>query len=353
MKKTRFWLWDVLITIGILGCCFCLCLILEEYFDIPEHFSTLFAFAVFLVSLTTNGYIYGLVAALVSMLLVNFVDFPFFEFDFMTPGNLFSAIVMVIIALLTGTLTTKVKHQEALKAENQMERMRSNLLRAVSHDLRTPLTTIYGSSTVLRDRGEDLTEQQRDEMLRGIQEDAQWLVRMVENLLSVTRFDAGDVTLTLVPTVVDELIDSVIVKFRKRYPDQKVHLTLPDELVVVPMDPMLIEQVLINILENAVQHGECVTRLDLSVTPHNGEVEFCIMDNGKGIDLDKLPYIFTGKYVSDAPPSDYGKRNIGIGLSVCEAIIRAHGSRIHAENHPEGGAIFQFTLKAEDVSHEQ
>ena len=228
MKKTRFFLWDVLITIGILGICFCTCLILHKFFNIPEHFSTLFAFAVFLVSLTTNGYIYGLVAALVSMLLVNFVDLPFFEFDFITPGNLFSAIVMVTIAILTGTLTTKIKRQDALKAENQTERMRSNLLRAVSHDLRTPLTTIYGSSTVLRENDAELTKQQKDEILRGIQEDAQWLVRMVENLLSVTRFDTGNVSLTLEPTALDELIDSVIVKFRNRYPQQKVELYLPD-----------------------------------------------------------------------------------------------------------------------------
>lgn len=352
MKKTRFWLWDVLITVGILGSCFCLCLILQEFFDIPEHFSTLFAFAVFLVSLTTNGYIYGLAAALLSMLLVNFVDFPFFKFDFMTPGNLFSAIVMVTIAILTSTLTTQVKRQEALKAENQLERMRSNLLRAVSHDLRTPLTTIYGSTTVLRENEENLTHQQKDEMLRGIQEDSQWLVRMVENLLSVTRFDSGDVQLNLDPTPLDELIDSVIVKFRKRYPDHKVDLSLPDELVIIPMDPILIEQVLVNILENAVQHGEHITRLSLTVSLDGSLATFCVEDDGCGIDPEKLPHIFSGKLVSQAQPADHGKRNIGIGLSVCATIIHAHGSKIHAKNRPEGGAAFYFTLKTEDMCDE-
>ncbi len=352
MKKTRFWLWDVLITLGVLAACFVLCLVLQQFFDIPEHFSTLFAFAVFLVSLTTNGYIYGLVAALISMLLVNFVDFPFFKFDFITPGNLFSAIVMVTIALLTGTLTTKVKHQEALKAENQMERMRSNLLRAVSHDLRTPLTTIYGSTTVLRENDAELTPAQKDEMLRGIQEDSQWLVRMVENLLSVTRFDTGDVKLTLEPTPLDELIDSVIVKFRKRYPLHKVNLSLPDELVMIPMDPILIEQVLVNILENAVQHAEGATRLDLQVLLNGDRATFRIEDNGCGIDEGKLPHIFSGKYISQVSPSDHGKRNIGIGLSVCATIIRAHGSQIFAENLPQGGAAFYFTLTTEEMCDE-
>ena len=133
MKKTRFWLWDVLITVGLLAGCFVLCLILQHFFEIPGHFSTLFAFAVFLVSLTTNGYIYGLIAALASMLLVNYAfTFPFFKFDFITPANFFSAVIIVTISILTSALTTKLKRQEALKAENEMERMRSNLLRAVS-----------------------------------------------------------------------------------------------------------------------------------------------------------------------------------------------------------------------------
>lgn len=105
-------MWDVLITVGILCGCFWLCLLLQQHFQIPEHYSTLFAFAVFLVSLTTSGYIYGIAAALVSMLLLNYAfTFPYFEFDFITPASLFSALVMTIIAILTGTLTPKIKRQ--------------------------------------------------------------------------------------------------------------------------------------------------------------------------------------------------------------------------------------------------
>ena len=190
-------------------------------------------------------------------------------------------------------------------------------------------------------------------MLRGIQEDSQWLVRMVENLLSVTRFDTGDVKLALEPTPLDELVDSVIVKFRKRYPDHKVTLSLPEELVIIPMDPMLIEQVLINTLENAVQHGGNVTKLVLCVTLSGDQAVFRIEDNGRGIDMEKLPHIVSGIYVSQSEPADHAKRNIGIGLSVCNTIIRAHGSQIHAANRPEGGAVFYFSLKTEDMSDEQ
>ena len=185
---------DILLFILILGLCFGISVLMQEVFDIPEQITTTFAFAVFLIALLTDGYFWGLCAAAVSMLLVNYAfTFPFFEFNFVIPSNFYSALVMALIAVLTSTLTTKIKVQEAMKAETEKEKMRANLLRAISHDLRTPLTTIYGSSALLRENADTLTQQQKDKILMGIQEDAQWLVRMVENLLSVTRMDSGNV----------------------------------------------------------------------------------------------------------------------------------------------------------------
>ena len=221
MKQRKPRIRDVVITLGILALCFGVSLLLQDVFDIPEQVTTSFAFAVFLVSLLTDGYTYGLIAAFASVLLVNYAfTFPYFSFNFLIRSNFFSAVVMTVIAVLTSALTTKIKRQEAMKAESEMERMRANLLRAISHDLRSPLTTIYGSCTTIRENGDRLTEQQKDTMLRGIQEDAQWLVRMVENLLSVTRIDSGKLQLATVPTAVDELIDSVLLKFHSRYPDR-------------------------------------------------------------------------------------------------------------------------------------
>lgn len=127
------------------------------------------------------------------------------------------------------------KRHEAIKAEGEKERMRANLLRAVSHDLRTPLTTIYASSLTLLENRSNLTEEQKIKILQGIQEDADWLMRMVENLLSVTRIDSGRIKIVKTPTVLDELIDSVILKFRKCYPNQDVMLDIPDDIVVIPM----------------------------------------------------------------------------------------------------------------------
>ena len=354
MKKCHFRLRDPIITAAILGLCFCVSLLMQDIFHIPEQVTTAFAFAVFLISLLTDGYVYGLAAAAASVILVNYAfTFPYFALNFMIPSNFFSALVMAVISILTSALTTKVKHQEAMKAEGERERMRANLLRAVSHDLRTPLTTIYGSSTALLENGQALTPQQQEKMLRGIQEDARWLVRMVENLLSVTRIDAANVRLHMVSTALDELMDSAIIKFRKHYPDQSIGLALPQELVMIPMDPMLIEQVLINLLENAVQHSLGMTRLELRVAVAEGKATFYVTDDGCGISEERLPHLFTGGYVPAGQPADNGRSSMGIGLTVCATIIRAHGGNICARNLPQGGAEFQFTLNTEESSDEQ
>lgn len=127
--------------------------------------------------------------------------------------------------------------------------MRANLLRAVSHDLRTPLTTIYGASSALLESKDEFTKEQKDQMLEGIRQDSEWLYRMVENLLSITRLDGDNVKILKTPIALDELLDSVLVRFQKRYGTQEVQLFIPDELIVIPMDAILMEQVLINLLE--------------------------------------------------------------------------------------------------------
>ena len=354
MKQCKHYIRDIMITILVMGLCFGAGILMHEVFKIPEQVTTTFAFGVFLVALLTDGYLWGVIASAASLLLVNYAfTFPYFALDFLIPANFYSAVVMAIIAVLTSALTTKVKHQEAIKAETEKEKMRANLLRAVSHDLRTPLTTIYGSCTALRENGAGLTEEQKDRMLQGIQKDSQWLVRMVENLLSITRIDSGSVQIVKVSTALDELIDAVLVKFYKHYPDHRVLLKLPEELVLIPMDAMLIEQVLINLLENAVLHGKGLTQIQLSVSTQGDRAIFEVRDNGCGIPQEKLARVFTGYFGSNNQMADQAKRNAGIGLSLCATIIRAHGGTISAENDPAGGAVFQFTMNTEETTDEQ
>ena len=325
-----------------------------QKFDIWEQITTIFAFSVFLISLVTEGYLYGAISAILSVFIINYTfTYPYFNMDFSVPESIISAIVMLIISLLTSMLTTKLKAWQLVKAEGEKERMRANLLRAVSHDLRTPLTTIYGSSSSIIENYDKLSDAQKLQMTKGIKEDSEWLIRMVENLLSITKIDSGAVKLIKTPTVLDELIDSVILKFKKRYPEQRVELDIPSDVVIIPMDAILIEQVIINILENAIHHAKGFTRLSLHVFTIDNKAIFEITDNGCGIPSEKLDRIFMGYSDKAENASDTQARNAGIGLSVCATILKAHGGDITAENAKGGGAVFRFSLTTEDASDEQ
>ena len=353
MKKIFGYIKDSLITVVLLCLSFGISLLFQYIFEVQEHITTVFVFAVFLISLLTKGYVYGILAAFAGTIAVNYAfTFPYFALNFTIPVNLISAIIMIAIAVLTSALTTKLKQHEATKAESEKERMRANLLRAVSHDLRTPLTTIYGSSTTLLENNDTLTNEQRAKIVTGIKEDSEWLVRMVENLLSVTKIDSGQVKILKTPTVLEELIDSVMLKFKKRYPTQKVKIELPDDMVIIPMDAILIEQVIINILENAVQHAKGMTALILRVSTLGNRAIFEIKDNGCGINPKHLETLFTGYYTSENDVVDGQKKNAGIGLSVCSSIIKAHGGTISAENIKTGGAVFRFELDTEEISYD-
>ena len=340
---------DFLITAGILVVSFLFGLATDILFSTDALVPMVFVLGVFLISVVTRGYLWGILASLVSTLAVNFAfTFPYFEFNFSIPVNLFSAVVMLVVAIVTGALTTKIKYAEKLKADSEREKMRANLLRAVSHDLRTPLTTIYGSSSMLLENQDRLSPADRQDLLRGIRDDAQWLVGMVENLLSVTRLDGGEMRLNKTDTVLEELIDAVLVKFRKRSPEQTVDVIIPDDFVSIPMDAVLIEQVLANLLENAVIHASGMSRLELEVRLEEHAARFFVRDDGCGIPFDRLEDLFTGYLGSSDRQGDASRRNMGIGLSVCATIIKAHGGSIAAHNRIGGGAEFTFTLTTEE-----
>ncbi len=349
MKKSYEILKNILISFLTLASCFALCLVLHNIFEDNTFTSAIFVLGVFLISVITPGYIYGVTSALISVLAVNFAfNFPFFEFDFTIRENIVSAIILLFVTLITCGLTAKVKQHEAVKAERDKEKMRANLLRAVSHDLRTPLTTIYSSSSALLENYDEFSDEQRKNMIGGISEDSLWLYRMVENLLSITKLDSGKVKIIKTETVLDELVDSVLVKFAKRYPEQTVEVDIPDEFISIPMDALLIEQVILNILENAVQHAKGMTYLKFKILTTPAKAIFEIKDNGCGIAEHRLKDIFSGVYTTQSNISDRKKNNAGIGLSVCASIIKAHGGDIKAENLKEGGCMFRFVLNMED-----
>lgn len=350
MIKYRLKLKDFLFSIAVLALTFLLSFLIQFIFKTDTLVPTIFVLGVFFVSLKTEGYIWGVIASLVGVMLVNFAfTMPYFEIDLITPVNMFAAVVMLVIAIMTSALTTQVKQQEKIKAESEKERMRGNLLRAVSHDLRTPLTSIYGATSAIMENYDSISKEKQIRLLKEIHEDSQWLIRMVENLLSVTRIDDSITKITKTAVVLDELLDSVIVKFNKHYPNQKVRVDVPNEFISIPMDAILIQQVLMNIMENAIMHAEGMTELEVAVRVEEDKAIFEIKDNGCGIPEDKIPNLFTGYLDRDTGvPTDGSRNNMGIGLSVCSTIIKAHGGVIYAQNRPEGGALFGFSLDMED-----
>ena len=351
MGSKKHTLSDSLFTVVTLAVVFLVNLFLVERFDTKTMTPMIFVLGVFLVSWQTQGYVFGIVSSLLSVLAVNWAfTYPYWAFDLISPECISSAVVMLIVSSMTGALTTRLKQQEKLKAEAEKERMRGNLLRAVSHDLRTPLTSIYGSCSAILENYEGISDERKRRLLKDIQTDSQWLNRMVENLLSVTRVDADRVRLSKHSTVLEELIDALLVKFHKHYPNQNVQVTIPEEFISIPMDPVLIEQVLMNLLENAVFHARGMRNLWLRVELKNRKAVFYVEDDGCGIPPERMNHLFTGLLDSETPV-DSTRSNMGIGLSVCRTIIKAHGSELKAVNRPDGGASFSFALEMEEMGN--
>ncbi len=350
MKQNNF-----LVTFGIEMMTFCVCLVFDFLLDMKVLTPMIFILGVFLVARYTEGYFYGIVASIASVLLVNYAfTFPYFAFDFSPTVSILSAACMMTVTIITSTMTTQIKRQSQVKAESQKESMRANLLRAISHDLRTPLTSIRGACSVLLDEKTSLSDEQRRTLLSEMQENSDWLIHMVENLLTVTRISGDDgVKINKTPVVLEELTESAVSKFNTYHPERPVRVEIPEEFILIPMDAILIEQVILNLLENAVQHAKGMTELRFYAHINDTKAIFEVEDNGAGIPEDRLPGLFSGYLGLGKIPADNRKHNMGIGLSVCSTIIHAHGGTISAENRPEGGACFRFSLPLEEKKDEQ
>lgn len=311
--------------------------------------SMIFVLMVVLVARLTDGYVYGVIASVFSVICVNYAfTFPYGEINFTIAGYPLTFLTMLSVSVIVSALTTQIKRQEQQRIEAEREAMRANLLRAVSHDLRTPLTSIVGSTSAILENDEALTSQRKTELLRGVRDDAQWLIRMVENLLSITRMGDPAARIDKEIQAAEEVLASVAAKFQQRATGVPLELTAPEEPLFVPMDAILIEQVLMNLLENAVSHGHC-SHIRLFVERRGDLALFTVQDDGQGIAPDLLPTIFSPGQQRHQHSTDQ-RRNMGIGLSVCLSIVKAHGGAMSADNAPEGGAVFRFTLPVEEIS---
>ena len=312
--------------------------------------SLLFVLAVVIVARFTEGYVYGILSAMAAVVLVNYVfTYPYFELNFSITGYPLTFVVMLATAVMVSALTTQIKWQEQIRLEVEKEKTRANLLRAVSHDIRTPLTSIQASASGILDNYDALGRQEKVELLEGIRDESRWLIRMVENLLSITRINGDRAQLQTTWEVVEEVVGGAVGKFQKQFPQIEVETSMPEEVVMAPMDGILVEQVLVNLMENSAIHGKTTTKIRISIQKLPERVLFCVEDNGKGIDPAILPIIFEGQLPTGDHAASDGKRSMGIGLSVCMSIIQAHQGDMKAENMAaHRGARIQFWLPCQE-----
>ena len=343
----RFSGMDVLKALGLYLVAVMCCLLLRS-FDMhndTSYVAMIFLLDVFLTAYWTDGYLLGIIMAVVGMFSVDIIfTYPFWHISFTLTGFPLTFLVMMTISILTATVTSRAKQTEQVRREADREKMYADLLRAVSHDIRTPLTGIVGATNVLLEQDGGLTQEQRQQLLRSTNEDAQWLIRIVENLLSITRISWEEARVKKLPEPAEEVIESAVAKTHKHYPEVDIRVHLPDELMMVPMDPLLIEQVLVNLMENAVLHAEGATEIELRIRREGDLAQFSVLDNGAGIEPAVLPKLFEEMFPHAGELRGDGRRSMGIGLSVCMSIVRAHGGTMKAKNRATGGACVSFVL---------
>jgi len=223
----------------------------------------------------------------------------------------------------------------------EAERLRNSLLSAISHDLRTPLATIIGSASTLAEDDGHLQPQDKLDLSRAIVDEAERMSNLVNNILDMARLDAGIVELNKQWHPVEEIVGTVLTRLQKHLAGRPVKVKLPSGIPMVFADAVLIEQVLINLLENAIRYTPPGSRLEITAETSEQAVEISVADHGPGLPKGREDRLFEKFYQARHEAAQSG---VGLGLAICRAIVEVHGGRIYAMNGPSGGAVFTFVL---------
>ena len=260
----------------------------------------------------------------------------------------------IMISIL-GECALALEKEEALRAREESallaknEQLRANLLRSISHDLRTPLTTISGNAGILLSNENSLDSASRRQLYENIYDDSLWLINLVENLLSVTRIEDGTMQLHLSTELMDEVITEALQHVNRRKADHEIFAVPSEDFFLVKIDARLIMQVIINIVDNAMKYTPPGSRITISVRRQENCVVVDIADNGKGLSDEAKARVFDRFFVAGDGVVD-SRRSLGLGLSLCKSIITAHGGTIEALDNQPHGALFRFTLPEEEVT---
>ncbi|HEV8292558.1 MAG TPA: DUF4118 domain-containing protein [Tepidisphaeraceae bacterium] len=288
-------------------------------------------------------------AILASVLAVATFDFcfvpPYLTFGVADTQYLWTFAVMLITALVISTLTHRARAQAKAAREAweraEAEFLRNTLLSGVSHDLRTPLSAITGAASTLTEAGETLPAADRAAMLETISSEAERMERLISNLLEMTRLESGGVAFKKEWQPLAELVGTALRHVGKRLGDRQIKIDLPLNLPMVRVDSVALEQVLVNLLDNAVEHTPPSTTIEIAGAAINGNVTLDIADHGPGLPKGAESRIFEKFFHAHGGQN---RRGIGLGLAICRTIVEGHGGTITAENRPGGGAVFHIAL---------
>ena len=368
---------NLLITLFFLCGAYLVSSILIGHTGAENNSALVFVLSVVVISYLTDGYLYGFAASLFGGFCINyFFMFPYRAFSLSYAGYPVAMVSMVAISGVVCALTTRVKllakeaisreqktkalyelneklneEKTAIQLEAARETIRGNILRAVSHDLRTPLTAISGAAAVLLSSEEVKNSEKILSLVQDIKSDADSLIAMVENLLSITKIRDGTMPLNKREEMLEEVAGDALLTIRRRFPDYTVTLDLSDDILYLPMEPMLIKQVIVNLLENAIRHSGDREGIRLHLFRQDDWAVVEVRDHGKGISQEVSQAVQSGRHLANDLSGD-SSRGMGIGLSVCQSIIKVHNGFFAAGNDPSGGAVFRFGLPMEEPSYE-
>ena len=266
--------------------------------------------------------------------------------DAFTSSVLFSILGECALAL-ESLRNAEEKEKAAVLAKN--EQLRANLLRSISHDLRTPLTSISGNADTLLHSYNVLDEQTRKQIFTDIYDDAQWLTGLVENLLSITKIADGSVKLRLSDQVVDDIVSEALRHIDRKSAEHHITVDCGDEPLLVRVDAGLIVQVLINLVNNAVKYTPAGSNIRITAIPRENMAEICVSDNGPGIPDELKEHVFEMFFTGGNSIGD-SRRSLGLGLTLCQAIIHAHHGEMTLKDNSPHGCIFSFTVPLSEVN---
>lgn len=346
---------DLLLTVLILTAGTVIGNIFWQFAFTKANIISVYVLGALLTSLFTKSYFCGVLSSVVSVLLFNFFfTEPRLTLHAYEKGYPFTIAIMLIVSIITVTLAIQnirnieEKERAALLAKN--EQLRADLLRAISHDLRTPLTSISGNAANLLANDAKLDEEARHQIFLDIYDDSIWLINLVENLLSITRIEDGRMNLRLSTELVGEVIEEALRHTNRKSSDHTIRVDLPDELLLARMDARLIVQVLINLVDNAVKYTQNGSTIVVSARRReDGFAEISVADDGPGIAPEIQPHVFEMFYTGEHKVAD-SRRSLGLGLALCKAIVDAHGGTITLTDNPPHGCNFTFTVPLGEVT---